>query len=149
MDYLNKDIPQGAEESRVIEFPAPGGLDTPVLGTDSKTGQGFFNLGTINSIIREIEDLAQGDTRLYEYRIERDGYLIRSFYSEEVKRHSLGLVPLFIELNHVGTSCIFASMSQVPLVDPLSPMFVRISAASSSATPFDTALTATCSPIGM
>jgi len=92
LDYLNKDIPMGAEESRVIEFAAPGALDTPVLGTDSKTGQGFFNLGTINSIIREIEDLAQGDTRLYEYRIERDGYLIRSFYSEEVKRELQGPV---------------------------------------------------------
>jgi len=90
MSYQNKDIPMGAEESRVIEFAAPGALDTPVLGTDSKTGQGFFNLGTINSIIREIEDLVQGDTRLYEYRIERDGYLIRSFYSEEVKRELQG-----------------------------------------------------------
>jgi len=89
---MNKDLPMGAEESRVLEFAAPGALDTPVLGTDSKTGQGFFNLGTINSIIREIEDLAQGDTRLYEYRIERDGYLIRSFYSEEVKRELQGPV---------------------------------------------------------
>jgi len=90
MGYKNKDIPQGMEESRIIEFAAPGALDTPVLGTDSKTGQGFFNLGTINSIIRLIEDLVQGDTRTYEYRIERDGYLIRSFYSEEVKREIQG-----------------------------------------------------------
>jgi len=92
MSYHNKDLPMGSEESRILEFAAPGALDTPVLGTDSKTGQGFFNLGTINSIIREIEDLAQGDTRLYEYRIERDGYLIRSFYSEEVKRELQGPV---------------------------------------------------------
>jgi len=92
MSYHNKDLPSGAEESRVLEFAAPGALDTPVLGTDSKTGQGFFNLGTINAIQREIEDLAQGDTRLYEYRIERDGYLIRSFYSEEVKRELQGPV---------------------------------------------------------
>jgi len=90
MEYLNKDLPMGSEETRVIEFAAPGALDTAVLGTDSKTGQGFFNLGTINSIIREIEDLVQGDTRLYEYRIERDGYLIRSFYSEQVKREIQG-----------------------------------------------------------
>jgi len=90
MEYLNKDLPMGSEETRVIEFAAPGALDTPVLGTDSKTGQGFFNLATINSIIRMIEDLAQGDTRLYEYRIERNGYLIRSFYSEQVKREIQG-----------------------------------------------------------
>jgi len=90
MEYLNKDLPQGAEESRIINFAAPGALDTAVLGTDSQTGQGFFNLGTINSIIRALEDLAQGDTRLYEYRIERDGYLIRSVYSEEVKRELQG-----------------------------------------------------------
>jgi len=34
--------------------------------------------------------LAQGDTRLYEYRIERDGYLIRQFFSEELKRELQG-----------------------------------------------------------
>jgi len=90
MEYLNKDLPMGSEESRVLEFAAPGALDTAVLGTDSKTGQGFFNLGTINSLIRGLEDLAQGDTRTYEYRLERDGYLIRSLFSEEVKRELQG-----------------------------------------------------------
>jgi len=90
MSYQNKDLPMGAEESRVIEFAAPGSLDLAVLGTDSKTGQGFFNLGTINALIRALEDLAQGDTRTYEYRVERDGYLIRSLYSEEVKRELQG-----------------------------------------------------------
>ena len=90
MSYMNQDIPSGAEETRVIEFAAPASLNTAVLGTDSKTGLGFFTLGTINSIIRALEDLAQGDTRTYEYLLERDGYLIRSFYSESVKREIQG-----------------------------------------------------------
>ena len=74
----NKDIPMGAEETRVIVFAAPGALNTPVLGTDSQTNQGFFNLATINSIIRAIENLATAAAEQYEYRIERDGYLIRT-----------------------------------------------------------------------
>ena len=90
MSYGNKDIPPGSEESRLMIFTAPGAVDIPVLGTDSQTGESFFNLATINSIIRGIEDLAQGDLREYEYRIERDGYLIRTIRSDQVKRELVG-----------------------------------------------------------
>lgn len=90
MSYLNKDIPMGSEESRDIDFVAPGALNTPVLGSDSQTGETFFNLATINSLIRAMEDLAQGDTRIYEYHIERDGYLIRILRSDQVKRELQG-----------------------------------------------------------
>jgi len=85
MDAYNKDLPMGAEETRQINFTAPGALDTNVLGSDSKTTETFFNLATINALIRSWEDLAQGDTRLYEYDIIRDGYLIRTLFSEQLK----------------------------------------------------------------
>jgi len=85
MEGYNKDIPMGSEETRVIVFAAPGALNTAVLGTDSQTNQGFFNLATINSIIRAIENLATAAAEQYEYRLERDGYLIRTFYSSLVK----------------------------------------------------------------
>ena len=90
--YYNPDIKMGSEETRVIQFAAPGALNTPVLGTDSQTNQGFFNLATINSIIRAIENLVQGDARQYEYNIERDGYLIRTLYSDLVKAEIQGPV---------------------------------------------------------
>ena len=88
----NKDIPMGAEETRVIQFAAPGSLNTPVLGTDSKTNQGFFNLATINALIRAIENLAAGSAEQYEYNIERDGYLMRTIYSDLVKANIQGPV---------------------------------------------------------
>lgn len=81
----NQDIPMGGEESRLITFSAPTALDQDVLGVDSQTGETFLNLATINSVIRGLEDLAQGDTRLYEYDITRDGYLIRTIRSDQVK----------------------------------------------------------------
>lgn len=89
----NKDIPMGAEETRLINFAAPGALNTPVLGTDNLTGETFFNLATINSIIRAIEDQLQTATPVYEYRIERDGYLIRTLYSALIKPEIQG--PIF------------------------------------------------------
>lgn len=93
MEAYNKDIPLGAEEVRVIAFTVPGALNIPVLGTDSMTSESYFNLGTINSIIRAIENLVQSDSRKYEYRIERDGYLIRTLYSDLVKAEIQG--PIF------------------------------------------------------
>lgn len=92
MMYQNKDLPMGVEESRLITFTAPGGLDTNVLGVDSQTGETFLNLATINSIVRAIEDLAQGDARAYEYDITRDGYLIRTVRSDQVKAELQGPV---------------------------------------------------------
>lgn len=85
MSAYNQDIPLGAEETRVITFAAPGALNTPVLGADSQTTETFFNLSTVNSIIRAIEDQLMTATPSYEYRIERDGYLIRTLYSFLVK----------------------------------------------------------------
>ena len=90
MAAYNKDIPPGSEESRDIDFAAPTALNTPVLGTDSQTGETFFTLATINSIIRGLEDLAQGDTRKYIYDVERDGYLIRRLRSDQVKNELQG-----------------------------------------------------------
>jgi len=92
MESYNKDIPMGGEETRQIAFVAPGALNTPVLGTDSLTTETFFNLATINSIIRAIEDQLQTATPKYEYRIERDGYLIRTLYSDLVKPEIQGPV---------------------------------------------------------
>ncbi len=93
MESYNKDIPLGAEEVRVIEFAAPSALSTDVVGTDSQTGESFFNLATVNSIIRGIEDQLQTATPKYEYRIERDGYLIRILYSDLIKPEIQG--PIF------------------------------------------------------
>lgn len=81
----NKDIPMGAEETRQVNFTIPISLNTNILGTDSKTNLQYFNLATINAIIRAWEDLPQSDTRLYEYDILRDGYLIRTLYSQQLK----------------------------------------------------------------
>jgi len=92
MDAYNKDIPMGAEETRQITFVAPGALNTDVLGVDSQTGETFFKLATINSIIRAIEDQLQAATPVYTYRIERDGYLIRTLHSALVKAEIQGPV---------------------------------------------------------
>jgi len=90
MEYLNKDLPMGSEETRIMQFAAPGALNTPVLGTDSKTGESFFNLATVNSLIRGIENLLQTAAEKYEYNIERDGYLIRTLFSDNVKAELQG-----------------------------------------------------------
>jgi len=92
MESYNKDIPMGAEETRQITFAAPGALDTDVLGVDGQTGETFFKLATINSIIRAIEDQLQAATPVYIYRIERDGYLIRTLHSSLVKAEIQGPV---------------------------------------------------------
>jgi len=89
----NKDIPMGAEEPRQITFVAPGALNTDVLGVDARTGENFFKLSTINSIIRAIEDQLQAATPKYEYRIERDGYELRTIYSDLAKTEQQG--PIF------------------------------------------------------
>lgn len=99
MSAYNKDIPLGAEETRVITFVAPGALNVPVLGADSQTTETFFNLATINSIIRAIENQPQTAAPKYEYRIERDGYLIRTLYSDLVKAESPGPVYPGLPLN--------------------------------------------------
>jgi len=89
----NKDIPLGGEETRLITFTIPLALSgVPIVGVDSKTGNNFFNLSTINSIIRAIEDQLQTVVPQYEYAIERDGYLIRTLYSYLVKPESPGPV---------------------------------------------------------
>lgn len=93
------DIPDGMEESRLITFSAPSALDLPVLGVDSQTGETFLNLATINSILRMMEDLVQSDTRRYEYDITRDGYLIRTFRSDQVKVELQGPVWVGFPLN--------------------------------------------------
>lgn len=82
----------GAEEVRVIEFAVPSALNSDIVGTDSQTGESFINLATVNSIIRAIEDNAQDQSEKYTYRIERDGYLIRTLYSDLAKAESPGPV---------------------------------------------------------
>jgi len=95
-DAYNPDIPLGSEETRTINFAAPGALNTPVLGSDGQTTETFMNLATINSIVRAIEDQLQTATPVYEYDIERDGYLIRTLYSDLVKPEIQG--PVFPQL---------------------------------------------------
>jgi len=85
MAGYSKDIPLGAEETRQVNFTIPITLGINILGTDSKTNLTYFNLATINAIIRAWEDLAQTDTRLYEYDILRDGYLVRTLFSQQLK----------------------------------------------------------------
>lgn len=89
----NKDIPMGMEETRVIAFSIPLALNgVPILGVDSKTNETFMNLATINTIIRAIEDQAQGTVPKYIYSIERDGYLIRDLFSDLIKPEIQGPV---------------------------------------------------------
>jgi len=95
-DAYNQDIPLGSEETRSVVFAAPAALNTPVLGSDGQTTETFLNLATINSIIRAIEDQLQTATPVYEYRIERDGYLIRTLYSDLCKPEIQG--PIFPQL---------------------------------------------------
>jgi len=85
MEAYNKDIPLGGEETRPITFTAPASNTDEITGIDSKTGNIFFNLATINSIIRAWEDQIQAATPLYEYKIERDGYEKRTLYSQQLK----------------------------------------------------------------
>lgn len=89
----NADIPQGSEESRLMILTAPAAIgETVGPATDSQTGETFLNLATINSVIRGLEDLAQGADRVYEYDITRDGYLIRTIRSDQVKAELQGPV---------------------------------------------------------
>jgi len=85
-------IPEGMEESRLVTFTAPTQLDQNVLGVDAQTGETFLNLATINEIIRTLEDLAQGADRSYEYDVTRDGYLIRTIRSDQMKAQLQGPV---------------------------------------------------------
>jgi len=88
----NQDIPMGQEETRTINFAAPGNNTAFVLGTDADTSETYFNLATINSIIRMIEDQLQTATPVYVYEIRRDGYKIRNFRSNLVKPEIQGPV---------------------------------------------------------
>ncbi len=92
MEAYNKDIPMGAEETRAFNFVAPANNTAFVLGTDADTGETYFNLATINSIIRMIEDQLQTATPQYIYEIRRDGYKIRNFRSNLVKAEIQGPV---------------------------------------------------------
>ena len=95
-DSYNKDIPMGQEETRTFNFAAPADNTVFVLGTDAETTNSFFNLATINSIIRMIEDQLQTATPKYVYQIRRDGYKIRDFRSDLVKPEIQGPVfPMF------------------------------------------------------
>jgi len=88
----NKDIPMGAEETRAFNGVAPADNTAFVLMSDAETGETFFNLATINSIIRMIEDQLQAATPQYIYQIRRDGYKIRDFRSNIVKAEIQGPV---------------------------------------------------------
>jgi len=91
-DAYNKDIPMGAEETRAFNFVAPADNTAFVLGTDADTTESYFNLATINSIIRAIEDQLQAATPKYIYQIRRDGYKIRDLRSDLVKAEIQGPV---------------------------------------------------------
>jgi len=88
----NQDIPMGQEETRTFNFVAPANNTAFVLGTDADTTETYFNLATINSIIRMIEDQLQTATPIYVYEIRRDGYKIRNFRSNLVKPEIQGPV---------------------------------------------------------
>lgn len=88
----NEDIPLGAEETRTINFAAPANNTAFVLGTDSETTESYFNLATINALIRAIEDQLQAATPRYIYQIRRDGYKIRDLPSQLVKAETPGPV---------------------------------------------------------
>jgi len=92
MQGYNKDIPLGAEETRTFDFPVPTNTEEYVLGIDTETGHSFFNLATINSIIRAIEDQNQSGDRKYIYQLRRDGYKIRDMVSDLVKPELVGPV---------------------------------------------------------
>lgn len=87
------DIPNGMEETRQMMFSAPTALNQNVFGVDSKTRESYFNLASINSLIRAWENLAQSAPELYEYDIMRDGYVIRTLYSQQLKVEMQG--PIF------------------------------------------------------
>jgi len=89
----NKDIPMGAEETRNFVGVAPGNNTAFVLMSDAETTETFFNLATINSIIRMIEDQLQTATPQYLYQIRRDGYKVRDLRSNIVKAEIQG--PIF------------------------------------------------------
>ena len=82
---MPQDIPDGMDETRQINFTLPTELNQNILGTDVRTQLSYFNLGTINVMLRAWEDLAQSNTRLYEYDILRDGYVVRTLFSQQLK----------------------------------------------------------------
>lgn len=87
------DIAEGQEESRTFNFVAPANNTAFVLGSDADTTETYFNLSTINKIIRMIEDQLQTATPIYVYEIRRDGFKIRNFRSPLVKPEIQG--PIF------------------------------------------------------
>jgi len=82
---MPQDIADGQEETRQFNFAAPANNTAFVLGTDAETTNSFFNLATINKIIRGIEDQLQTATPVYLYQIRRDGFKIRDMRSPLVK----------------------------------------------------------------
>jgi len=87
------DIPDGVEETRTFNFAAPANNTAFVLGSDADTTETYFNLGTINKIMRMIEDQLQAATPIYVYEVRRDGYKIRNWRSALVKAEIQG--PIF------------------------------------------------------
>jgi len=82
---FDPNLPTGQQEPRLFTFVAPANNAAFVLGVDSETQETSFNLTTANAIIRVLENLASGDTRQYLYELRRDGFKIRTFYSELAK----------------------------------------------------------------
>jgi len=82
---MPQDIADGQEETRQFNFAAPANNTAFVLGTDAETTNPFFNLATINKIMRGIEDQLQTATPVYLYQIRRDGFKIRDMRSPLVK----------------------------------------------------------------
>ena len=65
-----------AQEVRTINFAAPSGLNTEVLGTDSQTGQGFTLIGSPNALLRAIANLSATDVVGF-LILKRDGKEVR------------------------------------------------------------------------
>lgn len=92
----NPDISRGAGEPRQYNFAAPSGLNVNVTGTDSRTGQEFFNLSQINSILQAIVDINAATVNVkYVFEILRDGYVVYTLYDNMLKFDLQYINPLF------------------------------------------------------
>ena len=78
-------LPIGQQEPRVFTFTVPGSITAFVLGVDSETQETSFNLTGPNTIIRVLENQPAGASPQYLYELRRDGFKIRTFYSELAK----------------------------------------------------------------
>ena len=101
MSYvINPDLPRGQSQTRIYDFAAPPALNTRVIGSDQETGESFFNVTTLNSILRIVlPSITESQTALeYKIVIARDAVPIHTFHTPQLGR-DLQVIPVVFPAN--------------------------------------------------